>query len=175
VQWGGGTRRTSVIGNLFYKIEPVTTDPYHGPNEFGVGLFGDQLEMYGNTLVDVYFWVLAAAPGSDIRCNTVVDTPGAYDGNTADTVADNNFYYNARRLAVPGTSDVVRSTAAESDNRPFCFVRKRITAPEQVCIPWAVTTRTSPHDSACPASLGSRAGIGVDDRIWDLSGHFLKE
>ncbi len=54
---------------------------------------------------------------------------------------------------------------------PYCFWRKLRTAPEQVCIPYAVPHESAPEYGFCRAEnmggvpLGSRPGIGINDEV----------
>ncbi len=54
---------------------------------------------------------------------------------------------------------------------PYCFWRKLRTAPEQVCIPYAVPDVSAPEDGFCNSEnmggvpLGSRPGIGINDEV----------
>jgi len=143
----------SLIDNLFYDIKNISIADLGKAQKW---------EVYLNTIVQTPKWISGAKSVHDIRCNILVSA-GAAGGSGG---ADYNVYYNTPgRLS--GGSDLVFTNAADSKNTDFCFERKLWTGKETVCIPNAKPTAGSPHlnYSFCDASLGSRTGIGVDNRI----------
>jgi hypothetical protein len=125
--------------------------------------------------------------GSLVQFNTVVGVDNAYQDTAADVAAQCNAVIHDRALngasGPRGAGHVVRdnhlyesgspnnlvdpttavfATAAESLDRQLCFLRRRWTAPEEVCVPLGRTTAASPHATPppeCATDLGAEFGI----------------
>lgn len=80
-----------------------------------------------------------------------------------DTTADYSFYYQRFQVALSGDHDEVESDSALSGNMEYCLIRKRLTAPEQICIPYGLVAAASDHVVGCDPNFGSRPGMGVND------------
>ena len=61
---------------------------------------------------------------------------------------------------------IVESDPAASGNDEYCVTRKRLTAPEEVCVPLGRAAAQSALSTSCDPNLGSRAGMGVDDELY---------
>ena len=163
IQFAVDATRISAIGNVLYNIQDL--QPNTGQVLLSL-LPSLSNEMYNNVVVDSYQWSTSTADNLDMRCNTALDSPTEAGTSGAGSTVDYNFYYNAPQRAEPGTNDIIRSTSAESNNVQICFQRQLITNPNQFCIPLAGMTTASPHNGQCDPNLGSRTGIGIDDRLW---------
>ena len=150
----------SVIDNVFYNIHRGVDD--------GTAVYpehGDNFEMYRNVIIDVDRWVAAYSDEADYRCNTLIDAGRRTDAGT-NIQADYNWYYNSDQLALPGDHDIVMDQAADAQHTDLCFLVRRWTGPEEVCLPYAAPTPASPHHDACDPQLGARANVGVNDELW---------
>lgn len=156
-----GSTRTSLIGNLAYKIKR-----YHPSFDTGALLMGysDRAELYLNTIIDSDIWTNLNATNGDIRCNVALSSGGAVSTPGSGTQVEfNSFYQTPSYSNGNPVNTVSRATTAESRNTNFCFNRKLLTGPELVCIPNVRPTTTSPHYKSCDPGLGSRTAIGIDD------------
>jgi hypothetical protein len=81
--------------------------------------------------------------------------------------ASHNAFFATSTRDVVDDHALIFDRVAESENEPFCYTRKRITAPEVVCIDWALPTDLSPHRDHCDPELGAREGVGIDDALYD--------
>jgi hypothetical protein len=151
---------SSVIDNIVTNVQVLVANTgFILQNQAGTNI-----EWYRNVIYDGDEWLLGA-PNVDLRCNTFINV-GPRSGAGSGTQADYNFYYNTTQYANPGTNDIVQSTASNSNNASLTITRKRITGPEEFTIPFALTTTSSPHYNQCDPNLGSRTGVGIDDRDW---------
>lgn len=155
----------SIIGNLLYDMTHAREGDYQGALTCGGD---DQIEMYLNTIIDSNYW-FRNGPGADendVRCNIAIGNGGrpfGVDWGT-DSTADYNFFYDTDPYTTEDPDhDIVEPTAAAAAHDPYCVEIKRLTGPETKCIEHGTPTPASPHWGECPDSLGSRAGIGVDD------------
>ncbi|MCR4330735.1 MAG: hypothetical protein NUV49_02550, partial [Patescibacteria group bacterium] len=159
----------SLIGNIFYdmKTHGSQYDP-EAPSTFNFyGHLGDG-EIYLNTIVKGEEWIEGTLDGGDVRCNAIIGAGAASAtnfGGSGFQIAQNAFY-NTPAYNTGEGGDIIQSSAAESNNTDYCFYRKLLTNPEQVCIPYAKTTAQSPHYSQCTQGAGQRTGIGINDKIW---------
>jgi len=152
----------SIVGNIAYNMR----DPAQ-PNGRSCWRIGDasDSEVYMNTCIKAPSgWWGRSGRNNDIKCNINIETvePG---GSIGSTQVDNNAYYDVSGTKF-GTNNIVHSSASDAKNTDFCFYRKLRTNPELYCIPNAKPTLNSPHNNLCPNGIGSRKGIGIDDRIW---------
>jgi hypothetical protein len=130
----------------------------------------DGFEAYFNSIVSSPKGVIkynSLSKNLDFVCNTVVDADEPQGSQMAGFYADYNGLFGVSDFG--GEHDVVGSATA-SENAPFCFVQKRLTAPEVFCIPNAIPTSSSPHAALCSGvEVGSRPDVGIDDLTLDQS------
>ncbi|MEZ4221048.1 MAG: hypothetical protein R3B13_08965 [Polyangiaceae bacterium] len=151
----------SLIDNVVVDTEtPVTSE------DFGIQLGGSSNEAYRNIVVDAQYWGYAAGGDSDWRCNSFIRSNAIYKAPGSTNTFDYNFYFESAQFAQPGDHDIVASAAEDSKNEDLCFLAKRWTGPEQVCLPRSKPTALSPQANACDPQLGSVPGIGVSDELW---------
>lgn len=156
--WWDYTGNISVIGNIIADIHKFSSR--FASSAFSAN-FLSRNEWYLNTVVNSDSWfVFGGGRDNDIRCNVVVNSGpsiGSPDGGT--TISHNAFYNSPAQ----GANALVRASANESGSGEYCFKRKLLTGPEEVCIPYVKPTQSSPHFQACEATLGSRQGVGIND------------
>ncbi|MCA9593615.1 MAG: hypothetical protein KC776_09905 [Myxococcales bacterium] len=156
-----GNSHHSVIDNVVVDTEtPVTTE------DFGIQLSGSKNEAYRNIVVDAQYWGHVPGSETDWRCNTFIRSNAIYTAPSGSNTFDYNFYFESTQLAQPGDHDIVASAAEDSKNEDLCFLAKRWTGPEQVCLPLAKPTAQSPQANACDPNLGSVPGVGIGDDPW---------
>lgn len=129
---------------------------------------------------------MTTASGVVITFNTVVNVDSAYDDQSANTATrcnavideeapigsgglrgtnhstDYNFLYAASTENFLGNTNETFASDTESGNTTLCLWRRRWTAPERVCIPFANSTASSPHEAAvanCDSDLLAPFGI----------------
>jgi hypothetical protein len=151
----------SVIDNVVAHIDNPVDD-----EGFAILLMGPSSEAYRNVVVDAHAWGQVSGDDGDWRCNTLISAGSGRGTPGSGLLADYNFYYDSTQLAQPGDNDIVHDQAADAQHTQLCFSAKRWTGPEEICLDDAAPTPTSPHDGQCDPSLGSRAGIGVNDDLW---------
>lgn len=169
---GSGTNNKSAVDNIVYDMQLWVSNTGQGL----LSITGDSQEWYRNTFYITDSSWRTESTNLDFRCNTLMNMPARYAGGGAGgsgSIANYNFYYNTPQWSFPGTNDIVQGTAAASNNANLTFTRKRITAPELHTIPLALTTSSSPHFNQCDPNLGSRTGVGVDDRDWSTGFSFV--
>ncbi len=102
-----------------------------------------------NVIVDSAIWGMFLGSQQTVSCNTVIDSPRSR--TSSDTLIGGNYYYGD--VQVPNNTsdkpDIFMGSAALSANESLCFTRKRLTGPEQICIPFAQQSLLSPHSGAC--------------------------
>lgn len=157
--------RWTVVGNLFEGIR-VPQDLDSGGIAI-VPLAGtSSLEIQFNTIVNVDQAYDDASTSTDTRCNAVVHDlglAGAGSARGSNHQTRYNFLYDASAANFVGTTNQSFSTAEPSQNREFCYWRKRWTGADLACIPFGHTTAQSPHQarvSSCEVNLGSPFGFG---------------
>ncbi|MCR4331069.1 MAG: hypothetical protein NUV49_04315, partial [Patescibacteria group bacterium] len=165
-----GSKYNSVIGNILYNIHS-TVFPVESISMQWIHANYD--EWYFNTVVDAQHYAETwdtDGYDQDARCNILVNandiTSPTRIGPDSFILDMNAFYNSIKRTWNGSDNNIVRSAATESNNAEYCFYRKLLTNPEQVCIPYAKTTTASPHYNQCSAGVGQRSGIGIDNRIW---------
>lgn len=156
-----GNNNHSAIDNVVTSIENPVDD-----QGYAILLLGPSSEAYRNVVVDSHDWGQVAGDDGDWRCNTFISAGQGRGTPGSGVVADYNFYYESEQLALPGDHDIVQALAADAQHTELCFLAKRWTGPEEICLPDAAPTAASPHADACDPNLGSRAGVGVDDELW---------
>ncbi len=158
----------SLVGNVFWHMDAKNGGHYDpdAPSFFNFyGHLGNG-EIYFNTLVDGEEWIEGTLDGGDVRCNAVINARAGNFGGSGFEVTGNGFYAAAPFSNNSSLMDTALSSASESGNQDYCFYRKLVTGPEQVCIPHGKTTRQSPHYAPCTGGVGQRAGLGIDDKVW---------
>lgn len=156
-----GNDHHSAIDNVLVRIENPVDD-----QGFALLLMGPSSEAYRNVVVDSHDWGQVQGPDADWRCNTLISSGSGRGTPGSGVIADYNFYYDSTQLALPGDHDIVHDQAADANHADLCFLAKRWTGPEEVCLGNAAPTDTSPHDGACDPNLGDRSGVGVNDDPW---------
>ncbi len=158
----------SIIGNIFWKIKGKNWDWSFDTVTLDFGAT-NLAETYFNAFIDSgvlhrFGW----GNTHDTQCNQFINLEGVVDGDLrSGVVITKNAFYNTPAFTTASPAeDITRSSASDSKNTEYCFYRKLLTNPEQVCIPYAKTTTASPHYSQCSAGAGQRAGIGINDKIW---------
>ncbi len=155
--------RQSIVGNIFWNHKQF----YSGFSSPVFSISGaNNSEIYLNTVIDAVEWYEAGGPGNDVQCNVIINGGSISGGAGSGTQVDHNVFYNTPKYTTenPGTN-IVYTNVADAKNEPYCFYRKLRTGPEQVCIPNARPTSSSPHRSQCPSNLGSRSGVGINDDL----------
>jgi hypothetical protein len=72
-----------------------------------------------------------------------------------------NFLYASPQPNILGNTNEFHASEGEAEMRTYCYWRRRWTAPERVCVPYAATTPESRHARArasCDADLGAPFG-----------------
>jgi hypothetical protein len=154
-----------VAGNLFHEIRAVQADRPLLP----VAIFeletASDLEIQFNTIVGVDNAYDDASMNTRTTCNAVIDDLGVNQylaARGSGQVTEHNFLYESTTANFVGTTNQVFPVVTDSENTEFCFWRKRLTAPERVCIPLGRTTADSPHVGAtpsCDSELGAEFGL----------------
>jgi len=142
-----GPENISVVGNIFYQIRRYSTREVTGTMQL---FTATKTEWYFNTVVDSDIWlsVHPDAALNDVRCNVAIASGSQSGQSSSDTtIVDNMVYANA----------------ADAKGTEYCFWRKLHTGAEQICIPHARPTSSSPHAKACASAPGFRTGIGIND------------
>jgi len=164
-----GTDHVSIINNTIYSI--------HNPDNKGSALnLGKafRYEVYFNTIIETdRYLTMGKKPGAwnEFRCNVLIDAGYSLGEWHSTSIVDRNAYFNTT-IIQSDNNDLYFSDAKLSQNTELCFVQRRLTAGETLCVPYAVTTDMSPHKKQCtPKNTILRHGIGVDNRA--LSEYFL--
>lgn len=147
-----GGRDWIVTSNIFHDIRFSSGRPIYGQLALWPSPLADNVQIQFNTIVGVDDAYADTAPDVDTRCNVVIDNAAAATKlggvRGANHTTAYNFLYDSPRGRFLGATDRVYATAAESGNTEYCYWRRRWTAPERVCIPYAATTAASPHRHA---------------------------
>jgi hypothetical protein len=144
-----------VAGNLFHDVEGAIR-----PQGSASGL-----EIEFNTITGVDNAYDDVSSDTDTRCNVVVDNlalAGDAGPRGTNQVTEYNFLYHSPPANFEGPTNEMFTMAKASRNAPFCFLRKRWTTPEWLCIPFGWTTGASPHAAAmahCGPDLGAAFGL----------------
>lgn len=167
--WWGPDTHISIIGNILYNIKAFNSSWPSMAVEFNSK---QDSEFYLNTIINTDMWMYmggtsgsgGASTNNDLRCNLVINGGASNISPGVGTEFDNNAFYNTALYTTgSASSNILRSNAGEANTTEFCFYRKLQTGAERVCIPGAKSTVSSPHYRACNASLGTRAGVGIND------------
>ena len=110
-----------------------------------------------NTIIHSSHWALLRGTAELVHCNIVV-APFGDKSKLSETSDAENYFYTA---ADPTAETSFGNAGNSSGNRPFCFQRKLITGPENICIPEVLPTDSSPHWGKCGFDAGgSTASMG---------------
>jgi hypothetical protein len=146
----------TVSGNLFADVR----------RGFLINFGDSDLEIQFNTVIGVENAYDDPSTHTDTLCNVVIENQ-ATNGNgwprATDHETEYNYLYDSPTYNFVGDTNQVFPTAGESRNGAYCFTRRRWTAPETVCVPFARTTPESPHAAAashCERDLGAPLGLG---------------
>jgi hypothetical protein len=159
-----GIRNNSVIGNLFYRIRAFYPTVSHAIGTEGG--YTVSSEYYLNTIIDSDIWFdFGGSPENDVRCNVVINGGEKRGKPGSNTQVVQNAFYNTEAFSTASTTtDIEYSNAADANSLKFCFKRKLLTGPEQICIPYAKPiAQQTPHMKGCDSNLGARRNIGVSD------------
>lgn len=160
--WWGTPDHVSIVGNVFYDIRTFQSSF----TSYALRLNQvSNMEIYFNTIIDTSAWFLFGnnVANSDIRCNVVVNGGNRIGGAPSTTTVENNAYYNTSPYAANGSGALHYNDSASAQHVDFCFKRKLLTGAENVCIPKARPTLSSPHLKACDAGTGTRSNVGIND------------
>jgi len=156
-----------IAGNLIHHTRVGGSRPGYS-DTVGISPQADAtgLEIEFNTIVDAEKAYDDMSANTDTRCNAVIgETDTTYTGgprgpNHSTTY---NFLYDASTGNFLGTTNESFASVEASGAAKFCFWRKRWTSPERVCIPFASSTASSPHEEAiahCDPDLLAPFGLG---------------
>lgn len=163
--WWGTPDHVSIIGNIIYDIQKRTQW-----DVFPIRLNRmENVEVYLNTIVDspeTWLKLSGDVRETDVRCNVSINSGAIMGTVSSSTQIENNAFYNTpvHATGAPELS-ISRQNAADAQHQNYCFYRKLQTGAEQVCIPNAKPTTSSPHLKACAANVGSRSNIGINDSL----------
>ena len=128
---------------------------------------GTNFEVYSNVFVNfdtAIKWVTGGAPGivdSDLRDNLLVDAHNA-EGFTGSSANDFNAYFgNSGPPASGAGPNSIIKPLSELHASKLCYTRRRLTAPETVCVDSVVPSMQSAHVGAGDPDMGSLPGYGV--------------
>lgn len=154
------THNNTIMGNLIYNIRQYNSGV---PSMALETSMMHHTEFYLNTVINSDRWfATAGTTDNDVLCNVVINSGGLSGSVGTRTVVDNNAFYNTAPYG-SAVSNIIYPSAADAKADQFCYWRKLITGPEQVCVADAKPTRASPHYAGCKAAVGSRSGIGISD------------
>jgi len=160
--WWGVPDHVSIVGNLFYDIRTFQSSF----TTYAMRLNQvSNVEIYFNTIINAGTWfqIGSNVANSDVRCNVVIDSGGRSGGVSGSSIVDNNAFYNTASYTANGSRAMVYTSSASAQHVEYCFKRKLLTGPEDVCIPKAKPTSSSPHLKACDASVGARTDMGISN------------
>jgi hypothetical protein len=153
-----------VVGNLLSEIR--TADAEHGNQGRAIyPLSGASSHVQFNTVVAVDNAYQDTAEYVTAQCNAVVHDRGVLGASGPrglGHVARHNFLYESSSPNLDDVTNQVFATDVESQNAPLCFTRKRLTAPEEICVPFGDVGKKSPHKTvpaACSSDLGADFGM----------------
>jgi hypothetical protein len=136
-----------VAGNLVYNIRATSALRY---GSFGILAdrqgTGHRIEF--NTLVNDDTAYDNGSTDTLTRCNVTIndrDYAGISEPQGTSHYTSYNYLYNGSRTNFPGASNLMFSSASQSQDEQYCYWRKRWSAPERTCIPYGSTTAASPH------------------------------
>jgi hypothetical protein len=141
-----------IAGNVLHEIR-ATPGFNIGSVAIHASPAAESLDVQFNTMVGVDSAYDDASPDADTRCNVVIEDEGLIGTGQprgANHATHHNYLYRAHDENFVESDNEQFATAEESEGAEFCFWRMRWSAPEEVCIPLAATTDTSPHLEAVP-------------------------
>lgn len=142
-----------IAGNLIHDIRISDASGIAGTLALLPSAATSGVSIQFNTVVDVDRAYDDVSTNTDTRCNAVIEDHQDENNGTGGRRGANhttayNYLYAAPGGNFPGSTNQLYPSPAQSGNTRFCFWRKRWTAPERVCIAYASTTATSPHEQA---------------------------
>jgi hypothetical protein len=142
-----------IAGNLIHDTRIAGPPGLLGSLAISPTAYATDVQIEFNTVVDVDFSYDDMSANTDTRCNAVINDHNTDNMGTGGIRGANhstayNFLYAASAGNFLGNTNEVYATAVESGNTEYCFWRKRWTSPERVCIPFASSTASSPHEEA---------------------------
>ncbi len=158
---GVGSSRITVRDNVLYNIHARSTGDGHGLTALS-GTHHN--EWYRNTVIDTVLWGQFDGAQDDVRCNIAVQVDWGRV-SLSSTAGQNHYYGHTTVPTVNDNSSVAYASIDAAHAQDLCFERKRLTGPEQYCIPYALPTVLSPHWQACPVTTGAIASVGIDDQL----------
>ena len=154
-----------VAGNLLHDIR---TSNGRGIYTLGAILptqYATSVQIQFNTVVSTDAAYDDQSSYTDTRCNQVIDD-AALPGNSGSRglahTTEDNFLYHSPQPNFMGNGNAFFPSEGESHNGPFCYWRRRFTAPERICVPYAATEPGSPQaseSSTCNEAIGAPFGI----------------
>ena len=154
-----------IAGNLLHDIRVSERVGDYGTIAIFPSSSATDVRIEFNTVVDVDNAYDDQSADTDTRCNDVIedqDKMGTGGFRGANHSTEHNFLYQAPEGSFIGSTNKSYATAEASGNTTLCFWRKRWTAPERVCIPFANTMASSTHEEAlanCDPGLLAPFGI----------------
>jgi hypothetical protein len=157
-----------IAGNLIHDIRMAGPLGIASTLAIFPSAYATDVQIEFNTVVDVDRAYDDVSVNTDTRCNAVIndhhtDNMGTGGIRGTNHSTEYNFLYSAPGGNFLGSTNELYPDAPESGNTAFCFWRKRWTAPERVCIPYANSTASSPHEevvASCDPDL--LAPFGMD-------------
>ncbi len=127
----GSARNTRVIGNHLHRIDRARSQ-----QSIATIVAGRDSEVLNNTVVDSGSWINAqdSADGTVARCNSVVSSKGQIGWGGSNSLIDFNTYHASKPSIALGAHDSVHADTSRADSGT-CYLRKRWTKPEVVCVP----------------------------------------
>jgi hypothetical protein len=158
-----------IAGNLIHDIRASNGESY-GTFAINTKPIAQQLQIQFNTIVGVDNPYDDKASDTNTRCNVVIDDLGLAGSSNRGVgqSTEYNFLYQSPARHFVGASNQVFATPEESAGTDYCYWRRRWTAPELVCVPFAATTEASPHQSAtasCNPDVAAAFGVGPIDFV----------
>lgn len=160
--WWDYTSNNSIVGNIIYDIRKM--HPSHAGHALSSN-FLSNTEYYLNTIIDAHTWFeFGGGRNSEVRCNVVINSGVRTGGPASGMQVDGNAFYNTPFFTTgSATNNINHVTVAAARHTEYCFKRRLLTGPEDVCIPNARPTTASPHYQACSSATGTRAELGINN------------
>jgi hypothetical protein len=153
-----------IAGNLISEIR--SADAVHGNQAraiYPLDSAGTLVQF--NTVVAVDNAYQDTGDNVTAQCNAVIHDRGVLGASGirgSNHVARYNYLYESSSPNLDSPTNEEFATDAESQNGEYCFLRKRWTVSEEVCIPFGRTTAASPHaayPAECSTAIGAEFGI----------------
>ena len=147
-----------------------------GNNEdyWNIYVDGQAISQLGNSASNKGIWKDFMSTNTDTRNNIIVDTQTHEGAAKAGSKVGYNAFYDTTAYTganyEAGTN--VTDTVANADMDQFCFTRKLLTDPEQICVDNVITTVTSPHYGNLDPEVGKETNRGVSN-LYPVSGDWV--